>query len=85
MTHTHPRYESLSINNRLSSVAVSYAHTIKASMPIWVLILGRLIWGERQPVKIYCSVIPIFIGIGMATISEINFDLGMSHFMSHYK
>ena len=25
--------------------------------------------------RIYCSVIPIFVGIGMATISEINFDL----------
>ena len=58
-----------------NSVAVSYAHTIKASMPIWVLLLGRCIWGERQPPKIYCSVIPIFIGIGMATISEINFNL----------
>ena len=56
-------------------VAVSYAHTIKASMPIWVLLLGRCIWGERQPMRIYCSVIPIFVGIGMATISEINFDL----------
>ena len=44
-------------------------------MPIWVLLLGRCIWGERQPPKIYCSVIPIFIGIGMATISEINFNL----------
>ena len=44
-------------------------------MPIWVLLLGRLIWGERQPAQIYCSVIPIFIGIGMATISEINFNL----------
>ena len=56
-------------------MAVSYAHTIKASMPIWVLLLGRCIWGERQPMRIYCSVIPIFVGIGMATISEINFDL----------
>lgn len=68
-------FSTVSSHFSISKVAVSYAHTIKASMPIFVLLLGRVIWGERQPVKIYCSVIPIFIGIGMATISEINFDL----------
>jgi len=68
-------FATVSSHFSISKVAVSYAHTIKASMPIWVLLLGRLIWGERQPARIYCSVIPIFIGIGMATISEINFNL----------
>jgi len=68
-------FATVSSHFSISKVAVSYAHTIKASMPIWVLLLGRCIWGERQPPKIYCSVIPIFIGIGMATISEINFNL----------
>ena len=56
-------------------VPVSFAHTIKASQPIFVLLLSRLIWGERQSPRIYFSVIPIFIGIGMATISELNFNL----------
>jgi len=68
-------FATVSSHFSISKVAISYAHTIKASMPIWVLLLGRLIWGERQPVQIYCSVIPIFIGIGVATISEINFNL----------
>lgn len=68
-------FSTVSSHFSISKVAVSYAHTIKASMPIWVLILGRCIWGERQPMQIYCSVIPIFVGIGMATISEINFDM----------
>lgn len=68
-------FATVSSHFSISKVAVSYAHTIKASMPIWVLLLGRCIWGERQPMRIYCSVIPIFVGIGMATISEINFDL----------
>ena len=54
---------------------MSFAHTIKASQPIFVLLLSRLIWGERQSPRIYFSVIPIFIGIGMATISELNFNL----------
>lgn len=53
----------------ISKVPVSFAHTIKASMPIFVLLLGRLIWKERQPLKIYLSVIPIIIGIGTLTAS----------------
>ena len=57
------------------SVPVSFAHTIKASMPIFVLLLGRLIWNDRQPIRIYLSVIPIFLGIGLATISELNLNL----------
>ncbi|CAG5107407.1 Oidioi.mRNA.OKI2018_I69.chr1.g3305.t1.cds [Oikopleura dioica] len=44
-------------------------------MPIFVLLLGRIIWKERQPLKIYLSVIPIIIGIAMATISELNFNM----------
>lgn len=59
----------------ISKVPVSFAHTIKASLPIFVLFLGRVIWGERQPFRIYLSVVPIFVGIGMATISELNFNL----------
>jgi len=59
----------------ISKVPVSFAHTIKASQPIFVLLLSRAIWGERQSPRIYLSVIPIFIGIGMATISELNFNL----------
>ena len=54
---------------------MSFAHTIKASLPIFVLFLGRCIWGDRQPLRIYLSVIPIFLGIGIATISELNFNL----------
>jgi solute carrier family 35 protein E1 len=59
----------------ISKVPVSFAHTIKASLPIFVLLLSRVIWGEKHPPKIYLSVVPIFVGIGMATISELNFNL----------
>lgn len=70
--------------------------TVKASMPLFTVVLSRIILGERQtvPVKIvflelitvynifsivfvqvYISLVPIILGIAIATVTEISFDI----------
>lgn len=56
-------------------VPVSYAHTVKATMPFFTVIISRVFCGERFSFKTYMALLPVVLGVSVATLTEVSFDM----------
>ncbi|RWV87275.1 hypothetical protein BHE74_00014501 [Ensete ventricosum] len=65
----------------MSKVAVSFTHIIKSGEPAFSVLVSRFLLGERFPVPVYLSLLPIIGGCALAAVTELNFNMtGMSGF-----
>lgn len=55
-------------------VPVSYAHTVKATTPLWTAALAWLLFGERQSRGVCLALLVIFAGVAVASATELQFD-----------
>lgn len=68
-------FASISSHVSLLKVPVAYSHTIKALMPIFAVLLSRLLLGTRHSRLTYWSLVPIVLGVLVASMTELAFDL----------
>ncbi|XP_043196652.1 solute carrier family 35 member E2B-like isoform X2 [Amphibalanus amphitrite] len=59
----------------LSFVAVSFAETVKSSAPIFTVLISWVVLGERTPLLVNLSLIPVMIGLALCSSHELSFSL----------
>lgn len=57
----------------LNQGAVSFTHIVKASEPVFSAILSTFILGAYFPTNVYLTLIPIVLGVALASIKEFSF------------
>jgi len=67
-------FSSLSSFFTLLEVPVSYAHTVKAMMPLFTITLSRVILGASYSTKTYMTLMPIVLGVILTSATQLEFN-----------
>ncbi|CAG4977000.1 unnamed protein product [Colias eurytheme] len=55
-------------------VPISYAHTVKATTPLWTAGLAYALFGERAPRSVQAALLLLAAGVALASATELHFD-----------
>ncbi|KAG0630659.1 hypothetical protein M758_1G194600 [Ceratodon purpureus] len=61
-------------NVSFAAVAVSFTHTIKALEPFFSAAASQFILGQQIPLALWASLMPIVLGVSMASMTELSFN-----------
>ncbi len=64
----------IAANLSFAAVAISLTHTVKTLEPAFNVVLMKLILGESTPLPAVLSLIPIIVGVGLASAGELSFN-----------
>ncbi|XP_024032550.1 xylulose 5-phosphate/phosphate translocator, chloroplastic-like, partial [Morus notabilis] len=57
-----------------SKVAVSFTHVIKSSEPVFSVVFSSFL-GDKYPLSVWLSILPIVLGCSLAAVTEVSFNL----------
>ncbi|XP_004486439.1 xylulose 5-phosphate/phosphate translocator, chloroplastic-like [Cicer arietinum] len=57
-----------------SKVAVSFTHVIKSAEPVFSVIFSSFL-GDKYPIKVWLSILPIVLGCSLAAVTEVSFNV----------
>jgi len=64
----------IAANLSFAAVAISLTHTVKTLEPAFNVVLSQLILGQSTPLPAVLSLIPIMVGVGLASAGELSFN-----------
>lgn len=64
----------IAANLSFAAVAISLTHTVKTLEPAFNVILGRVLLGTATPAPVVATLVPIMVGVAMASAAELSFN-----------
>ncbi|KAK9813816.1 hypothetical protein WJX73_010843 [Symbiochloris irregularis] len=64
----------IAANLSFAAVAISLTHTVKTLEPAFNVALSRIVLGTATPLPVAATLIPIMVGVAMASMSELTFN-----------
>eukprot|EP00892_Ulva_mutabilis_P001343 jgi/Ulvmu1/11209/UM072_0046.1 len=61
-------------NLSFAAVAISLTHTVKTLEPAFNVVLSKLILGTATPAPVMLSLVPIMLGVSLASAAELSFN-----------